>query len=70
MVQTAGGAMFRLVCLNESYNLEIPSIGFLGNSTLTGIVEFTKSLDSAQLYYFSQGAVTIDVAEIIMIRIS
>ena len=51
-MQTAGGAMFRLVCPNESYNLKIPPIGFLGNGTLTGIVEFTKSLDSAQLYYF------------------
>ena len=62
--------MFRLVCQNESYNLEIPPIGFLGNGTLTGIAEFTKSLDKDQLYYFSQGAVTIDAAEIIMIRIS
>ncbi len=68
--QPAGGAIFGLVCPNANYNLEIPPISFLGNGTLTGIAKFTQSTDNAQLYYFSQAAVTIDVAEIIMIRIS
>ena len=68
--QPTGGAMLGLVCPNASYNLEIPNVSFLGNGTITGIAKFTQSLDHAQLYYFSQAAVTIDVAQIIMIRIS